>query len=76
MEDVSIDVKRQILTQKLQMYKNSCYDALIDTKVAKMLEDEISEKQATERLAKMTKAVDFIEKELSALEGEQSEPGE
>ena len=76
MEDVSIEVKRAILTQKLQVYKNSSYDALIDAKVAKMLEDENPEKQATERLAKMTKAIDFIERELSALEGEQSEPGE
>ncbi len=76
MEDISIDVKRQILTQKLQMYKNSSYDALIDAKVAKMLENERNEKQATKRLADMTKSIDFIEKELSALEGEQSEPGE
>ena len=68
MEDVSVDIKRAILTQKLQVYKNSCYDALIDAKVAKMLEDDNSEKQATERLTKMTKAIDLIEGELSTLE--------
>jgi len=67
MEDVSIDVKRAILEQKLQIYKNSSYDALIDAKVAKMLEDKNTEKQATERLAKMTKAIDFIEAELVTL---------
>ena len=76
MEDISVDVKRAILEQKLQIYKNSCYDALIDAKVAKMLEDDNSEKQAAERLTKMTKAVDLIEGELSTLGEEQSEPGE
>ena len=67
MEDVSVDVKRAILEQKLQLYKNSCYDALVDVKVAKMLEDTNTEKQAAERLIKMTKAIDFIKEQLSTL---------
>jgi len=67
MEDVSVDVKRAILEQKLQIYKNSCYDALIDARVAKMLEDTNTEKQAAERLIKMTKAIDFIKEQLSTL---------
>jgi len=73
MEDISVDVKIAILTQKLQIFKNSSYDALIDAKVAKILENENNEKQATDRLANITKAIDFIEKELLALEEEPPE---
>jgi len=68
MEDVSVNTKRAILEQKLQLYKNSCYDALIDARVAKTLEGPDFENQATGRLTKMTKAVDFIKEQLPALE--------
>ena len=68
MDNVSTEVKRAILTQKLQQYKNTIYDASIDVRVAKVLENEQMEKQSVEIITKMTKATDFIEGELSALE--------
>jgi len=67
MEEISVEVKRAILMQKLQQYKNTVYDSSVNVKVAKLLGDEQMEKQAVEAMTKMTKIIDFIEGELSEL---------
>ena len=67
MEEISVEVKRAILMQKLQQYKNTVYDSSVNVKVAKLLGDEQMEKQAVEAMTKMTKVIDFIEGELSEL---------
>ena len=57
-------VRDQILGVKLELWKNTVYDATIDTKIGALVANKELEVGAQKRLKEAIKAVDFLEKEL------------
>jgi hypothetical protein len=49
-----------ILRNKLKLWKNTLYDAQLDARIAKVLEDERNEEQAAQRMKHAHKAIDFL----------------
>ena len=58
-------VIKQILTDKLKLWKNTVYDAGIDAQVAKVTADDRMLQGAQKRLKGALKAVAFLEEELN-----------
>jgi len=67
-EIVAVETKKVIINQKLMVYRNTLYDASLDVKIAKMLEDEAQEKAATARMKPLLTAIEFLESELHTVE--------
>jgi len=67
-DTVAVETKKVIINQKLMVYRNTLYDASLDVKIAKMLEDEAQEKAATARMKPLLTAIEFLESELHTVE--------
>jgi len=67
MMEVSIDVKHQILTQKLQLLQNTYYSHTLDAKIAETLGDQQMLQGAKEQMAKCLRAIDLLEGKLTGL---------
>lgn len=61
-------VKRELLKQKVALWRNTKYDAQVDVQVADAIGDEELKKQATERIKSAIKAIDALGKLLGELE--------
>lgn len=71
--NLPVEVQRTLIQQKLTMWRNTVYDAQLDAKIAKALEDERGEQQARQRIKSALKAVELLEQmmnELARLEAE------
>lgn len=68
MEDVSAEVKRIILTRKIEGIRNTVYDTTLDVRVADVLGNEQGKRQAEDNVRNLLKAIDFLEGELKELE--------
>jgi hypothetical protein len=58
-------VIKQMLLTKLELWKNTVYDAGLDAKVATVTEDDRMLQGAQKRLKSAMKAVEFLEEELN-----------
>jgi CRISPR/Cas system CSM-associated protein Csm4 (group 5 of RAMP superfamily) len=63
--EITNDVKRVIVEQKLTLYKNTLYDAELDAKIALLLNDKEDATKA--RIKQVLKAIELLETELAAL---------
>ena len=68
MEDVSAEVKRIILTRKIEGIRNTVYDTTLDVRVADVLGNEQGKRQAEDNVRNLLKVIDFLESELKELE--------
>lgn len=78
MGDVQIPaaIRLQILADKLQMWRNTLYDATLDAKVAQVLKDQPALLRAAGRMKKALGAIEFLEKLLQEEEEEvPNDPG-
>ena len=66
-ETIPNDTKRVLLTQKLEMWQNTLFDARLDTEIAKMLEDEQLAAQSQARMKSALKAIELLKNKLSEL---------
>lgn len=66
-DEVAPEVQGKIIEQKLTLLRNSIYDASLDAKIARVMEDMHGEKAALERMRKLLKAVEMLEAEVSAM---------
>jgi len=57
-------VIKQMIAEKLKIWKNTVYDAGLDAKVATVTEDDRMLQAAQKRLKSAMKAVEFLEEEL------------
>ena len=64
-DQVPDEVKRGLLSGKLQLWRNTLYDAQLDIEVAKAIEDERLMQQSATRLKGALKAIDLLEKMLA-----------
>ena len=60
--------KKQMLEQKLQLWKNTIYDAEVDARVAQAIGDDQLLETAKRRLGQAIKATDVVGKILAELE--------
>lgn len=65
--DEQAAIERYIITNKLQLWRNTLYDAQLDAKIGETLDDAEMKKQAIERMKKSQKAIDLLEAELNKL---------
>jgi hypothetical protein len=65
--DVPVGIRQQIIGAKIEILKNSVYDAGLDAKVAKVLGDERGVQAATERVRLLLQAIEMLEAELKEL---------
>jgi len=63
--EITNDVKRVIVEQKLTLYKNTLYDAELDAKIALLLNDKEDATKA--RIKQVLKAIELLETELAEL---------
>ena len=68
MDDVTKEAKREILNQKLQIYKNTYYSHGVDAKVAKDIGETQMLQAATDNMARAQKMIDAIEGMVAELE--------
>ena len=61
----SEEIIRQMVAEKLKIWKNTVYDAGLDAKVATITEDDRMLQGAQKRLKGALKAVAFLEEELN-----------
>jgi len=66
MDDISASVKRQIITQEIELYKNTRYQFQLRARVAKALNTDI--KPIEDELLKIEQALDVLDAELHSLE--------
>lgn len=67
MDDKNItnsSIQQVILKNKLQLWQNTLYDAEVDVRLAKRLEDKQMEQTALERMKQSQKAIDWLSAEL------------
>lgn len=55
------DLKCLLIAQKVQLWRNTIYDATLDAKIAKMLEDKRKVELAEKRIKDALKAIDLLE---------------
>jgi hypothetical protein len=65
--DVPVGIRQQIINAKIEVLKNSVYDAGLDAKVAKVLKDDHGIQAATERVRLLLQAIEMLEAELKEL---------
>jgi len=73
--DVPVGIRQQIINAKIEVLKNSVYDAGLDAKVAKVLGDERGVQAATERVRLLLQAIEMLEAELKELGAAPAESG-
>ncbi|MFA5526931.1 MAG: hypothetical protein WC992_08910 [Acholeplasmataceae bacterium] len=59
--------RNQILTQKIEAYKNQLYSAKLDVKVAEIVEDERAKEAATAVVKKILQALEYLLEEQKTL---------
>jgi len=67
MMEVSIDTKRQILIQKLQLWQNTYYSHTLDAKIAQDIDDKQMLQKAKTQMAKCLQAIKLLEGKLTEL---------
>lgn len=67
MSDVPVEVQVQIIQQKIQIWRNTEYDAQLDAEVAQVLDDAQMKAAAVQRMKNAKKAVAELERKLGAL---------
>lgn len=67
-DELSTEIKLTILQQKRDQYLHSRYDAEIECRIANLIDDENLKKAQIERLKRIQKALDLINKEIAVLE--------
>jgi len=60
---VTDEARKSILAQKITVWQNTAYDAELDAKVARALEDTDGEAQAKARLKKGLQAIETLQAE-------------
>ena len=73
--DVPVGIRQQIINAKIEVLKNSVYDAGLDAKVAKVLGDERGVQAATERVRLLLQAIEMLEAEIAELGAAPAESG-
>ena len=64
-------VKLKLLQDKIQLWRNTLYDAELDAKVAVALEDERNKEHAEQRMKAALKALDVLGEILGGLDGDE-----
>lgn len=67
MNDVTNDAKRAILENKLALWKNTQFDALVDIELAKKIGDQGMEKAAFERARQCEVVIKTVAEMMEAL---------
>ena len=73
MDGITLEVKKQLVQQRLQMWQNTVYEAHLDAKVAKVTEDEQLLKASQDRAKKALQAVTLMKQILEELNGSRTE---
>ena len=73
MDEITLEVKKQLVQQRLQMWQNTVYEAHLDAKVAKVTEDEQLLKASQDRAKKALQAVTLMKQVLEELNGSRTE---
>ena len=67
MSDIPMEVQAQIIQQKIQMWRNTEYDAQLDAEIAQVLDDAQMKAAAVQRMKNAKKAVAELEKKLKGI---------
>ena len=73
MEQLAKNRRVMVVRSKLEMWKNTVYDSSLDVKVGALVGNKGLETNAQNRLKEALQAIDFLEKELAAVEQENDE---
>ena len=73
--DIPVRARRELLRQKLELWRNTCFDAELDAKVADAIGDDGLKEQGMARLKQALKAVGALEAMLKE-EGEYEQAGD
>ena len=65
--ELALETKRQIITNKLQLWSNTLYDAELDVKTGKRVGNVALVKQGERKVKEAIGAIEFLMKELEAL---------
>ena len=76
MEKLAKNRRVMVIRSKLEMWKNTVYDSSLDAKVGALVGNKGIEAAAQNRLKEALQAIDFLEKELAAVEQENDEDPE
>ena len=76
MEQLAQDRRAGVIQAKIEMWKNTVYDSSLDVKVGALVGNKGLETKAQKRLKEALQAIDFLEKELVAVEQENDEDPE
>ena len=76
MEQLAKNRRVMVVRSKLEMWKNTVYDSSLDVKVGALVGNKGLETKAQKRLKEALQAIDFLEKELVAVEQENDEDPE
>ena len=71
--EITLETKRQIVQQRLQVWQNTVYEAHLDARVAKITEDEQLLQAAQARAKKALQAVTLLKQILEELNGSRTE---
>lgn len=66
-DELAPEIKLEILQQKRSQYLQARYDAVIESKIADLLEDAELKKTQVERLKRIQKAIELIEQEIKSV---------
>lgn len=67
MTEISVEVRTQILQQKIQVWRNTGYDARLDAEVAQELGDDEMSERAKQRMKNAKRAIAMLEQKLHGL---------
>jgi hypothetical protein len=72
-QEVSVDVRKAIVNQKLALYRQTIYDHEIELRIYEKVKDEQKVEQIGKALVKFTKLVNELETIVKELEAEKTE---
>ena len=67
---VPVEVQRDLIERKIELWRNSVADAQLDAAVGKALDDERMRTQAAKRIKQALRALAFLEERLAELSEE------
>jgi len=68
MSDIPVEVQVQIIRQKIQIWRNTEYDAQLDAEIAQVLSDDQMLAAAVQRMKNAKKAIAELTRKLDGLE--------
>ena len=67
MTDIPVEIQAQIIQQKIQIWRNTEYDAQLDAEIAQVLADDQMKAQAVLRMKNAKKAITELMRKLNGL---------